>query len=116
MPLSFVVTAGQRQEGPLAETLINKEISDYLIADRGYENDSFRQKLREQNIIPVIPGKKNRVVPVEYDTYIYKKRHFIERFFNRLKQFRRIATRYEKTVLMFLGALTLVRILIWLKL
>ena len=60
----------------------------------------------------MIPGKKDRIIPVEYDTYIYKERNFIERFFKRIKHFRRTATRYDKIAIMFLGALTLVNILI----
>lgn len=65
--------------------------------------------------IPVIPGKKNRKIEVEYDSYIYKERNAVERFFNRIKHFRRIATRYDKTAIMFLGGLMLASILLWIK-
>ena len=64
----------------------------------------------------VIPCKKNRIEHIEHDAHIYKERNNIERFFNRIKGFRRIATRYDKTAAMFLGALTVVSILLWLKL
>lgn len=115
MPLGFVITAGQRQECSIAEELVGNDISEYLIADRGYDHDQFRENLRTRGIIPVIPGKKNRKVKVEYDSYIYKERNIVERFFNRIKHFRRIATRYDKTVSMFLGALMLVSVLLWIK-
>lgn len=115
MPISFVVTAGQRQECSVAKELVGEEISDYLIADRGYDHDQFREYLRARGTTPVIPGKKNRKVEVEYDRYIYKERNAVERFFNRIKHFRRIATRYDKTAIMFLGALTLVSVLLWIK-
>jgi transposase len=116
LPLAFVLTVGQAHEGPLAATLVGEEISDYLIADRGYDDDAFRRLLRHRGTIPVIPGKKNRKIPIEYDRHVYKERNQVERFFNRIKHYRGIATRYCKTAVMFLGALTLTSILIWLKL
>lgn len=115
MPLEFIVTAGQKQEGPFAEELLGDEVSQYLLADRGYDCDPFREKLRARGTIPVIPGKKNRVVTIEYDKHIYKERNCVERFFSRIKHFRRVATRYDKTHAMFLGGLLLISILIWIK-
>ena len=116
MPLNFVLSAGQCHDSRFSEELLNEEHCDYLLADRGYDDDSFRCKLKENNIEPVIPGRKNRIKPIEYDTFVYKERNFVERFFNRIKHFRRIATRYDKTAIMFLGCLTVVAIVIWLKL
>ena len=116
MPLDFVLTAGQEHEINSAETLLGDEVSDYLLADRGYDCDALREKLIERGTESVIPGKKNRIKKIKYDTHIYKERHFIERFFNRIKHFRRIATRYDKTSVMFMGALIVTGILIWLKL
>lgn len=115
MPLTLLVTAGQQQEGPLAEQLLENDNSEYLLGDRGYDCDAFRATLRARGTMPVIPGKKNRRVPVEYDKYIYKERNLVERFFNRIKHFRRIATRYDKTQAMFLGSLLLMSILFWIK-
>lgn len=72
------------------------------------------------NLLPKLKGRHGKddrlFLEVEYDTHFYKERNVIERFFNRIKHFRRVATRYDKTALMFLGALTLTGILIWLKL
>ena len=64
--------------------------------DKGYESNAIRAKLNAQHIIPVIPPKRNRKEPIVYDKALYKLREQVERFFNRLKQFRRIATRYDK--------------------
>lgn len=116
LPLNWVLTAGQAQEITVVTDLLAQEHGDKLIADRAYDSDDFRSTLRERKIEPVIPGKKNRRMPIQYDKHIYKERNFVERFFNRIKQFRRIATRYDKTAIMFLGAITWVSILIWLKL
>ena len=115
MPLEFIVTAGQKQEISFSEALLGEEISEYLLADRGYDSDPFREKLRGRGTIPVIPGKKNRCVEIEYDKQIYRERNCVERFFNRIKHFRRLATRYDKTHAMYLGGLLLVSILIWIK-
>lgn len=115
MPLEFVLTAGNKHDIKSAEALLGTENSEYLLADRGYDSDTFRDKLQERGTEAVIPGKRNRLKQVKYDTHIYKERNVIERFFNRIKHFRRVATRYDKTAFMFLGALTLIGILIWLK-
>ena len=80
MPLDFIVTAGQVHDSQLAQALLNDDYCDYLIADRGYDDDEFRKELWQHGTCPVIPGKKNRREPVKYDQHIYKERNFIERF------------------------------------
>jgi transposase len=72
------------------------------IMDKGYDSNHIRDKLRERNINPVIPLKSNRKEPIDYDKDKYRLREKVERFFNRLKQFRRIATRYDKLGHIFL--------------
>ena len=67
-----------------------------LIADRGYDANRIRTALRRQNTIPVIPGRKNRKRAIRYDETRYKERWRIEAMFCRLKDFRRVATRYDK--------------------
>ncbi|MGM0440797.1 MAG: transposase [Chlamydiota bacterium] len=84
--------------------------------DRGYDSDDFRQMLKNRQIIPVIPGRSNRMAPIEYDIHTYKERNAIERFFGRLKEFRRIATRYDKTALMFKAGVIIASIIMWVKL
>lgn len=85
-----------------------------LLADKGYDGDEVRAHLLTQGILPVIPARTNRKEPIPYDRQAYKDRNRIERMFNRIKQFRRIATRYDKTKLSFQAFLTIAAIRIWL--
>lgn len=85
-----------------------------MLADKGYDGDAVRQALLLQGILPVIPPKSNRKSPAKCDYHAYKHRNRIERMFNRLKQFRLIATRYDKTATSFLGFLALAAVRIWL--
>jgi transposase len=116
LPLGFILTPGQKQEIKTATNLLGEETSEYLLADKAYDSNAFREELKNRGTVAVIPGKKNRREPIEHDAHIYKERNHVERFFNRIKGFRRIATRYDKTAVMFLGALTVISILLWLKL
>ncbi len=79
-----------------------------LIADKGYDTDAFRRYLKEQGIEPVIPGKANRKTPIRLDKLAYGDRNVVERCFCRLKDFRRIATRYDKLARNFFSALCFV--------
>ena len=78
-----------------------------VIADRGYDAKRIRATLREQGIIPVIPGRRNRKRPIQYDERRYKDRWRGEPMFCRLKDFRRIATRYDKLAKNLLSAISL---------
>ena len=78
---------------------------DRLLGDKGYDSDDIRNDLADRGIKPVIPPRSNRKTPIEYDREAYKRRNLIERCVNRLKQFRRIATRYEKTARAYLSML-----------
>jgi len=85
-----------------------------LLANKGYDSDAVRERLLLHNILPVIPPKANRRDPAPCDYRRYRARNHIERLFNRLKQFRRIATRYNKTAASFLGFLCLAPVRVWL--
>jgi len=115
MPLEILITKGQDADIGQAEKLIKEDRCKYLLADRGYDSDTFRNILKKKGINSVIPGRKNRKQPIEYDQQLYKKRNAAERFFGRIKEFRRIATRYDKTSVMFKGAIALASIAIWLN-
>ncbi|MEY3182999.1 MAG: hypothetical protein RLZ35_984 [Pseudomonadota bacterium] len=115
LPLKFILTAGQAHESQSAFQLFNNEPCEYFLADRAYDIDEFRQTLFNADAQPVIPSKKNRIVKTEHDTFLYKERNIVERFINRIKNFRRIATRYDKTAIMYLGSLFLASIVLWLK-
>lgn len=87
-----------------------------VLADKAYDADErVRRKLSESSCEAVIPSKKNRLNPFEYDKELYKGRHLIENFFAKLKQYRGIATRYDKTSRNFLGAVYLAASIIWLN-
>ena len=84
-----------------------------MLADKGYDGDDVRGSLLVKAILPVIPPRANRKDPAACDFRAYRDRNRIERMFNRLKQSRRIATRYDKTALSFLGFLTIAASRIW---
>ena len=86
-----------------------------MLADKGYDGDAVREALLLQGILPVIPPKSNRKSPTKCDFRAYKDRNRIERMFNRLKQFRRIATRYDKTAASFLGFVQITSIRMWFR-
>ena len=78
-----------------------------VIADRGYDANRLRSKLREQGTIPVIPGRHNRKRPIQYDERRYRDRWLVEAMFCRLKDFRRVATRYDKLARNYQSAVAL---------
>lgn len=86
-----------------------------FLADKGYDGDAVRQSLLLVGISPVIPPKSNRRAPIPCDFRAYKDRNRIERMFNKVKQFRRIATRYDKTKRSFAAFLNLAAARIWLR-
>ena len=79
-----------------------------LLGDKAYDSDKFRKSLRQDGITPVIPGRANRKKRIRHDTEAYKGRNVIERCYCRLKDFRRIATRYDKLARNYFSALCLV--------
>ena len=79
------------------------EETQMLLMDRAYEGDLMRETAATLNYTPVVPPKKNRTEPWEYDKELYKKRNEIERFFRRIKRFRRVFTRYDKLDIIFSG-------------
>ncbi|MEZ5812467.1 MAG: IS5 family transposase [Rhizobiaceae bacterium] len=115
-PLGFVVTGGEASGYNAFIPLLNIPVCRprLMLADKGYDGDAVREALLLQGILPVIPPKSNRRSPAQCDYRAYKDRNRIERMFNRLKQFRRIATRYDKTAKSFLGFLCLAAARLWL--
>ena len=114
-PLAFSLTGGQVHDITQAETLTAKIQAEALLADKGYDSDKYVASLEVRAIKPVIPPKANRKVKRDCDFALYAERNLVERFFQFIKQFRGIATRYEKTARNFLAALQLVCALAWLK-
>ena len=102
-PVAFHLSPGQDADITHAEKVVGDRKPDALLGDKGYDSDAFVATLQKRGIEVVIPSRKNRVVPRAYDKDVYKERNKAERGFNRLKQYRRVATRYEKRSRNFLG-------------
>jgi len=92
-PVRFLLTPGQRNEITQAETLTEEIYGTTVIADKGYDSNAFIQSLKNKGCTPVIPPKKNRKNPRDYDKHVYVERHLIECFFGKIKHFRRIFSR-----------------------
>ena len=82
-----------------------------MLMDSAYEDDKTRKAAKESGFIPVVPPKKNRKEPWNYDTELYKHRNEIERFFLRIKRFRKVFTRFDKLDVIYLGVVTFSMIL-----
>jgi len=114
-PTGLHLTAGQASDLEGADALLDSLEADTLIADKGYDADQrVLEKLEKAGKTAVIPPKANRKEQRNYDKDLYKARHLIENFFAKLKQFRAIATRYDKTARNFLSAIYFASVLIWL--
>ena len=114
-PTGFHLTPGQAHDLEGADALSGLE-ADALLADKAYDADErVIERLRDAEIEPVIPSKANRKQPRLYDKNLYKARSLIENFFCKLKQFRAIATRYDKTARNFLAAIHLAAAVVWLN-
>lgn len=114
-PLDFILTGGQAADVTQAYTLIEGVQSTYALMDKAYDADKLIEQLKQQNIIPVIPPKSNRKEPREYDESIYKERNLIECFIGKLKQFRRIFSRFEKWAKNYMHFVRFASTLIWLR-
>ena len=105
---AFHLSPGNNHDAPEGRKLIEaiySEDSHYLLMDRAYEDDKTRALAIEHGFIPVVPPKKNRKTPWEYDKELYKHRNEIERYFLRLKRFRKVFTRYDKLDVVFLAVI-----------
>ena len=98
---------------PLLDLPVNKPKK--MLADKGFDGDDVRSALLLRGILPVIPPKANRLNPPTCDFKSYRERNRIERMFNKIKQFRRIATRYDKTALSYASFLNLAASMLWIK-
>lgn len=118
-PLDFVLTGGQRHDITQAATLLEGYRCDYVIGDKGYDDDTLLQLIRDMDAIPVGDplgaARKNRTQPRDYDEHLSKERHLVECFFNKIKWFRRIFSRFDKLDRSYLGFLAFVSTLIWLR-
>ena len=109
------LTPGQASDISQAAPLLDEIEPEAFLADKAYDADALIDTLQSRGITPVIPSKANRVTPRETDFALYRERNLVERFFGKLKQFRAIATRYDKLATTFLAAIALVCVLFWLN-
>lgn len=111
-PVRLVLSPGQSADISWAEHLLGTLQAQALVADKGYDSEPFIESLRQRHIEPVIPARSNRRQPRVIDRNLYCDRNKVERFFLRLKQFRRVATRYDKTASSFLAVAQIASIMI----
>lgn len=105
-PVALWLSAGQVSDYKGARALLDRlPQARELLADRGYDADWFRKALRHKGITPCIPGKKNRKIEITYDKTLYKKRHKVENMFAKIKDWRRVATRYDRCAHTFFSAI-----------
>jgi transposase len=115
-PIAFLVTPGQAHDLDGAEVFLPQMQAKILLADRAFDADKrVIEPLLAAGKTPVIPPMPGRKNPRPYDRDLYAARHLIENFFCKLKQFRAIATRYDKRAINFLGGIYAVAIVIWLN-
>ena len=114
--IGFALAPGQAHELPLAPLLLAvlSLVPGWIVADRGYASHAFRDLIWNLGARPVIPAKRNEA-DVARPSWIYRNRNRVERLWARLKEWRAVATRYEKTAASFLGVLHLAAALDWLK-
>jgi putative transposase len=115
LPLRLIGTPGQRNDIAFAHELIDGLTAQVAIADKGYDADHLAERIAGAGTEVVIPPRRNRTCRRAYDADLYKERNRIERFFNKLKQFRRVATRFEKTARNYRAVVTLAAIILWLR-
>ena len=114
LPIRFLVTGGEVHDSRMAESLIKGLDGKNLLADKGYDSRSVVAFAEHAGMDVIIPSRSNSLDPRDYDPVLYRERNQIERLFNRLKNCRRVATRYEKTARNFLAMLQLAGTMLWL--
>ena len=115
MPVKFSLTGGQEAECRQAIPLLENVNASDVLADKAYDTNELREWLKSRGIKAVIPPKSNRKEEIECDYWHYKERHAIECMFGKLKHYRRIATRYEKKAINYMGMLSFSSALLWLR-
>jgi transposase len=114
-PLRFLLTGGQRHDYTQAAALLESYQFEHAIADRAYDVNALLETIADSGAEAVIPPKKNRTEQRDYDRHLYKERHLVECFINKIKWYRRIFTRYDKLARRFTAFLHLAGALIWLR-
>jgi transposase len=114
-PLRFILTGGEAHDSTTAAELLDGRSTTGVIADKAYDNNALRKRIADTGAAAVIPSLGSRKIIIPHDRLAYRLRNRIERFFNKLKHFRHIATRYDRRAAHFLAALHLASAMIWMR-
>ena len=114
-PLRYILTGGERHDVTQAEALLEPLEFERAIGDKGYDSADLIAFIEAKEADPVIPSRTNRVEAREYDKHVYKERHLVECFINKIKWYRRIFTRYDKLARRYMAFLHLAGAFIWLR-
>ncbi len=114
-PVRFMLTAGQKGDAPQAAALLEGLPAEVVMADTAYDADHLRQAIAAKGALAVIPNNPSRALKYRLDKHLYAQRHLVECCFSKLKQFRRVATRFEKTARNYLAVVTLAAIILWMR-
>ena len=114
-PLRFILTAGQRGDAPLAPALLEGLSPRRVLADKAYDSNALRRLIADVGAEAVIPCNPTRKRPIPYDFEAYKIRNTVERCFNKLKHFRRIATRFDRRAIHFLSFIHIAAAILWMR-
>ena len=114
-PLRFIVTSGQVGDITQAPALLEGQIGNAVLADKAYDSNDLRDMIAAMGAEAVIPSNRSRKIIIPHDELAYIQRNRIERCFNRMKHFRRFATRYDRRTIHFQGFVYLVASVIWLR-
>ena len=117
LPLRFTLSPGQAHDSTAAEALLEDQLpaDSFLLGDKAYDAEWIRAMIEAQDAVAIIPDRSNAKAAHAFSHVLYRLRNRVERFFNKLKQFRRIATRYEKLAANYLAMIKLATIRIWLR-
>ena len=116
LPIRLGLTPGQAYDGESAMELLNALPENAMVlADKAYDANAIREMIDGQGAWANIPPKSNRKDPICFSPHLYKARNLVERFFNKIKHFRRIATRYDKLAANYMAMIKLASIRVWLR-
>ena len=114
-PVRFTLTAGQKGDAPQADGLIEGLPAKIVMADTAYDSDHLRKAIADKGAVAVIPNNPSRARKYSLDKHLYAQRYLVECCFSKLKQFRRVATRFEKTAKHYLAIVTIAATILWIR-
>jgi transposase len=116
LPVQLELSPGQAHDAPMADLLLNDLPKGAIVlGDRAYDSDRIREVIEDQDCRACIPPNPRRMQDITYSKHLYKQRNLIERFFNKLKQFRHICTRFDRHALNYLAMAKLASVRLWLR-